>query len=96
MLPHVFEFVPIIMAFITLLACGFRANNTTHHPARTLMLLGVVCSLILLITQTSWWVTHVIEGGTSGDGPAVINYLWTIFNTLVMSSFLYAAIWREK
>ena len=96
MLAHVFEFIPIIMALAALLACGFRANNTTNPAARNLMVIGVVSATLLLITQTSWWVTHVIEGGTSDDEPKFISFLWTIFNTIVMLAFVYAALRREK
>ena len=96
MLPHVFEFIPIIMALAALLACGFRANKTPNPAARNLMLIGVVCSILLLITQTSWWVTHVIEGGTSDDEPKFISFLWTVFHSIVMLAFLYAALRREK
>jgi len=94
MLNYFFQIVPIILGVIAVLACSYRATKDRRRSDRIAMLLSMVASLIMIVAQTSWWVTYAIEGNLLGTVFA--NHLWTVFNSLVMIIFIISAQpWRK-
>ena len=57
------------------------------------MALAVIASLMLIVAQTSWWASYVLQGDLDGTGFA--NVLWAIFNSLTMAIFILMAYRRQ-
>jgi len=93
MVNYFFQIVPIVLAIVSVLACSYRASKDRRKSDRIAMLLSMIASILLIIAQTSWWVTYAIEGDLLGTVFA--NHVWTIFNSLVMIIFIIKAQpWR--
>lgn len=59
------------------------------------MFMSTIAALLLIVAQTSWWVSYMIEGNLLGTNFA--NNIWAIFNSLSMICLImYAAPWRLK
>ena len=90
MLAHIFELLPVVLAVIALISCGRRFTSTSHQQTRTLMLFGIICSIIMAIAQTTWWSYWTLQNQMVR--PEYTAVLWTVFNTLSMVAFIYASI----
>lgn len=89
----IFEFLPVVLAAMAVVLCGLRYSAECKTSVRVPMLLGVICGLLLIIAQTSWWTSIRVEGLTVGT--AFADALWTLFNSLVMSCFIYMALPKD-
>lgn len=56
--------------------------------------MAVVASILMLTAQVSWSWSIFIQNNLLGTEFA--NIVWTVFNTLTMLTFIYAAHWVEK
>ena len=89
----IFELLPVVLAAIAVVLCGMRYSAECKRSVRIPMLMGVVCGMLLIIAQTSWWTSIRIEGAAFGTPFA--DALWTAFNSIVMGCFIYMA-WPKK
>ena len=89
-----FEAVPIFAALVAIIVCGKRAILTSCPRVRTVSLMAVASAVLMIAAQVSWSWTLFIKGDVLGTELA--NVMWTVFNTLVMVTFAYAAQWGEK
>ena len=89
LLQHFFQILPIILACTAAVVCSIRYSSDRRKSDRTTMLLSVLSSVLLIVAQTSWWATYLIEN--SLQGTVFANYIWTVFNSLVMLTFIISA-----
>ena len=89
-----FEAVPIFAALIAIIVCGKRAVMTSCHRVRIASWLAVSCAVLMIAAQVSWSWSMFVKGDVLGTDLA--NLMWTMFNTMVMVTFAYAAQWRDK
>ena len=86
MLMHIFEFLPIALALVAAVLCGLKYRHTRRKQERLVCALAVVCAVLMMFAQSSWWATYRIYG--LGIGTDLANHVWTIFNILTMTSFI--------
>lgn len=86
---NIFEAIPILLAIYAAIICArqYTLDRRKHH--KRVLLLGVISSLLLIIAQTSWYVTYVVNGNLIGTWFA--NQVWTLFNSLTMLAFIMLA-----
>ena len=89
MTAYFFELLPVLLAMVAGVLCAARYRHERRTQMRAVLLLGVVCALLLIVAQASWWSSHVVEGLQQGQEFA--NALWTLFNSLAMLAFIVAA-----
>ena len=82
------------MGLIAVILCSFNFGQERRKQHKVIMILGIVCSLILVIAQLSWWSSFIVIG--VGVGTAFADVLWTIFNTLTMLAFVIAALPQQQ
>lgn len=85
-----FEVVPLVLAVYAIFTCANRALTTRRAHDRNQFLLMIICAALMIGAQSSWTYT-LLKGDILGTDVA--NVLWTVFNSLVMVTFSYAA-WR--
>lgn len=78
----IIEFIPIFLALIVLI---YTYTETKREKWNTLTTFIAVNAFILIFVQLSWAAT-VSMGFTLGTVFA--NYTWTVFNSLVMISYI--------
>lgn len=83
---HFFQLLPVILACIAAITCAHRFNSGRRKQDKIVMALSVTCSLLLIVAQTSWWTTFLIEGNLLGTIFA--DTIWTIFNSLIMVTLI--------
>lgn len=86
MLAHVFELSPVILAMVAAVTCADRYSRARRKCERAAMAIGVLCALLLIFAQTSWWTSYVIQG--LGLATQIADAAWTAFNSLVMIAFI--------
>jgi Na+/phosphate symporter len=91
---YLFELLPVALACVAAVLCARSYSRERRRDHRLTLLIGVVCSVILVIAQTSWFTSYIVLG--SNEGAAFANVLWTIFNSLVMFCFIAAARTPKK
>lgn len=86
---HIIESIPILLAVYAAIVCArqYMVDRRKHH--KRVLLIGVVSSLLLIIAQTSWYVTYVVQGNLAGTWFA--DQIWTAFNSLTMLAFILLA-----
>lgn len=89
----IFELLPAALAAIAVILCGLRYSSECKRSVRIPMLMGVACGLLLIVAQTSWWSSIRIEG--LPFGTAFADGIWTLFNSIVMSCFIYMALPKD-
>lgn len=89
----IFELLPVVLAVIVVILCGLRYSAECKRSIRVTMLMGVICGLLLITAQTSWWTSIRVEG--LQFGTAFADALWTMFNSLVMACFIYLALPKD-
>lgn len=85
-LHHLFQISPVIFAIIAAVLSSIKFSTDRRKSDRLIMLMTVTASILLIIAQTSWWSTYLIENSLRGTWFA--NIVWTIFNNLVMVIFI--------
>lgn len=84
MLRTFFELMPVFLATVAIIFASVNFNNEHHvrKYSKLISLLSIIAAAILIVAQTSWYVTVVLLDSLQDSTFA--NYLWTIFNALVM------------
>lgn len=93
-LHHILQLFPVILALIAAVLCTQSYATGRRRQDKTVMALGVLCALMLIVAQTSWWTTYLIQGNLLGTWFA--NSIWVIFNALTMIVFIILAYPRAK
>lgn len=91
----IIEFIPIGLSMVAIYFAS--GNHDQFHTTRekVVNVLGVIAAIILVVAQSSWYVSAVIEGNLKGTWFA--NQLWTIFNSLVMIMIIITTFpWDKK
>ena len=81
-LKYFLEGLPIVLAIYAILICGGKLVLERRKQSRKILLLSMLSAAFLVVAQTSWFVTYVINGDLLGTVFA--NNIWSIFNSLSM------------
>ncbi len=81
-----FRLVPIFLAVIAAILCARRFYSDRRKHDRMVMTLSVMCSIMLILAQTSWWSSSILEG--SLKGAWFTNIIWNIYDALVAITFI--------
>lgn len=80
------EFIPIMLAFIAIITCSAKYMKEKRKATKISLLLSAIASVLLIIAQTSWWDSAIIQNDLVGTVFA--NYVWLVFNTLTTLIFI--------
>ena len=83
-----FELFPLVLAVVSAAFCSMRYQRDRRKHDRLAMICGTLASVMLVVAQTSWVATH-LAGDLVGENFA--NVIWTLFNNLVMLTFIFIA-----
>lgn len=86
---HIIEAIPIVLAIYAAVACAKQYTLDRRRHTKRVLLIGVVSSLLLIIAQTSWYITFVLDHNLQGTWFA--DQIWTLFNSLTMLAFIFLA-----
>jgi phosphotransferase system glucose/maltose/N-acetylglucosamine-specific IIC component len=93
MFQHIFEALPVLLAILAAVSCSKKYTQVRHHRDRAGLIGAVIASILLTIAQTSWWVASLVEGRL--EDTIFANYVWTVFNTIVMLVFINMGVSRK-
>lgn len=82
MLRAFLELTPIILAVIAILITSKNYKLNLNKGMGIVPLLSIVCALLLVFAQSSWYVLAVVMN--SLEDTIISNIVWTIFNILTM------------
>jgi len=88
----ILDVLVIAMAVIAVAACFDAALQAKRRSDRVLFWCKMVCSILLILCQTSWLMTSLAGLGVSPDAT---NYAWDAFNLAVAITFI-AAAWSRS
>lgn len=88
-LNYIIESVPVCLAIYSAVLCANRYSQDRRRANKRILLLGVICSMLLITAQTSWIVSALVDSSLTGTWFA--NYIWTFFNSLTMLAFILFA-----
>jgi len=92
-LHHLFQILPIVLAFVAAISCSISFARDRRTQDKVGMVIACLSSVLLIVAQTSWWTTYLIEH--SLQGTVFANTIWTVFNSTTMIAFiLLAHPWR--
>ena len=86
MFQYLFEALPVLLAIFAAVFCSRKYTQARRHRDRLGLIGAVIASILLTIAQTSWWVAALIEKRL--EDAIFANYVWTVFNTIVMLVFI--------
>lgn len=89
-----FETLPVVLAIVATVLCAIRYSAERRGRDRLVMALAVVCALLLIVGQLSWWVSYLLMHDNLGTYFA--NLIWTAFNCLMMTLLILLAAPRRK
>lgn len=92
MFQYVFEALPVLLAIFAVVFCSRKYTQERHYRDRFGLIGAVIASILLTIAQTSWWVASLEE---RLEDTIFANYVWTVFNTIVMLVFINMGISRK-
>lgn len=76
------EGLPVLLAIYVILTCSSKIVVERRKRFRKILLLSMVSAAFLIVAQTSWFVSYVIQGNLLGTVFA--NNIWSMFNSLSM------------
>lgn len=88
-LNYIIESIPVCLAIYSAVLCAHRYTQDRRQSYRQVLLLGTICSLLLIIAQTSWIISAIVNSSLTGTWFA--NYVWSFFNSLTMLAFILLA-----
>ena len=83
---NLIELLPIILGIIAIIINSLSVVNYRRKSDRIRSVLSILASILLIIAQTSWYVSNIIMGLPYDISWA--DNIWTVFNTLVMIIFI--------
>ena len=87
------EFLPVILAIIATILIAQSYQTVRRKTDLIVKMLMLASCLILIVAQTTWWQAAVIDDDLTGTWFG--NFLWLIFNILVMVAFIVASTPRK-
>jgi phosphatidylserine synthase len=66
MFQYAFQGIPLVLALVAILACVFRYRSEDRTVVRLQMVLHIVAAVLLVVAQSSWWRSYLIEGSLLG------------------------------
>jgi uncharacterized membrane protein len=93
MFHYVFEALPVLLAIFAAVFCSRKYTQERRYRDRFGLIGAVIASILLTIAQTSWWVAALIEHRL--EDTIFANYVWTVFNTIVMLVFINMGVPRK-
>lgn len=88
-----FEMTPVFLALLALVHCFLAILPSRSWLGRVYFILACINCVLMISAQLSWTWT-VYAGNTVGT--LLADYTWTVFNLLVMVSYLIAVKKAEK
>lgn len=84
----IFELMPVFLASLAFVYCSLQISRQVTWKYRLFFSLACLNCVLLMSAQISWtWTVYI--GNTIGT--LLADYTWTIFNSLVMMSYLLMA-----
>ncbi len=77
-----FESLPIILAVIAIVISAKAFHLSRRKADKVRCVLSITIAALLIIAQSSWYITSVILGRV--EDTTFANNLWTVFNSLTM------------
>ena len=93
MFQYVFEALPVLLAIFAAVFCSRKYTQERRHRDKVGLIGAVIASILLAIAQTSWWVASLVEKRL--EDTIFANYVWTVFNTIVMLVFINMGVPRK-
>ena len=93
MFQYLFEALPVLLAIVSAVFCSRKYTQERRYRDRFGLIGAVIASILLTIAQTSWWVAVLIEKRL--EDTILANYVWTVFNTIVMLVFINMGVPRK-
>ncbi len=94
MFQYVFEALPVLLSILAAVFCSRKYTQERRSQDRFGLIGAVVASILLTIAQTSWWVASLVEKRL--EDTIFANYVWTVFNTIVMLVFINMGASRKR
>jgi hypothetical protein len=79
------EMIPVTLAMITVIVMALALGKKETAIGKLFCSLAVICALLLVIAQGGWISAHLNDKGWF---KSLADNIWTIFNTLVMTTFI--------
>lgn len=86
---YILDTVPILLAIYAAVVCSRKYAEDRRKHTKRVLALGVAGAILLIIAQTSWYVSSDIFHNTLGTWFA--DQIWTIFNSVTMVAFILLA-----
>lgn len=84
----IFELMPVFLASLALVYCSLQISRQVNRKDKFFFILACINCILLMSAQISWtWTVYI--GNTIGT--LLADYTWTIFNSMVMVSYLVMA-----
>ena len=80
------ELLPIILGIVAIIINSLSVMRYRRKSDRIRAVLSIISSILLIIAQTSWYVSNTIMGLPYDILWA--DNIWTVFNALVMIIFI--------
>ena len=90
----IIEIIPIVLAIVAIYLASGRLTQLRRTQDRISNIIGIIASIILIVAQSSWYASAVVDGTLQGTWFA--NQLWTAFNSLVMLLMIISSYPRSK
>lgn len=82
------ESIPIVLAIATIIVAGLAVNKS-KGMVNVATILSVITAFLLILAQGSWMSAHLRD---LVYFKTIADNIWTIFNSLVMITFMLFAI----
>lgn len=88
------EFIPVILAIVSMIITAASFKNLRRRQDFIVKILMLIASVLLIVAQTSWWQSVIIDNDLMGTWFS--NQVWLVFNTIVMITFILSSLPRNK
>ena len=79
------EMIPVTLAMVAVVVAGMSFGKKETILGKMFCSLAVICALLLMIAQGGWISAHLNDERWF---KSLADNIWTIFNTLVMTTFI--------
>lgn len=88
-----FELLPVALAIVAIILSGVMYNRARRKADKVRNILSIICAVLLIIAQTSWYTTAVVMNKL--EDTWIANVIWTVFNILTMLTIIVNSIPRK-
>lgn len=78
----ILDIIPIILAFIAAVMAALKIRTARRDTDKMVYIISVVSAILMIIAQTSWWVSYVLLNDLKGT--LFSNIIWGITDSLLM------------